>query len=320
MKQCWLGDRYDSFLRAFERPMLTLCSVVSLADVDTESSFVIKTYNDWIESLVSTFGVDGLRIDTVKHVRKPFWSGFKSAAGVFSMGEVFDGDASYTCAYQERLDGLLNYPLYYPMIRAFQNSRGSMSSLSSAISTVQKSCRDPTLLGTFSENHDNARFLSMTNDLHLNMNVIAFTILAGGIPIIYQGQEQGFSGGNDPSNREALWTSAFSTKSALYTLIASLNQIRNHEVFSNPSCLTSRTSVIYTDDHNIALRKGQIVSLFSNKGFNATNYNLTLTDHRFAVNQGVVEILSCKKSTVSKKGHLRVVVQQGRPQVILLSI
>lgn len=223
------------------------------------------------------------------------------------------------CAYQKQLDGLLNYPLYYPMIRAFQNSHGNMSSLSTAVSTVQESCRDPTLLGTFSENHDNARFPSITNDLHLNMNVIAFTILAGGIPIIYQGQEQGFSGGNEPSNREALWTSAFSTKSALYTLIASLNQIRNHEVFSNPTYLTSPTSIIYTDDHNIALRKGQIVSLFSNEGFNATNYNLILTGHRFAANQGVVEILSCKNLTVSRAGDLRVAVQQGIPQVIFFS-
>lgn len=294
--------------------------MVSFPDLDTENPFVIKTYNDWIESLVSTFGVDGLRIDTVKHVHKSFWSGFKSAAGVFSMGEVFDGDTSYVCAYQEQLDGLLNYPLYYPMIRAFQDSRGSMSSLSTAISTLQKSCQDPTLLGTFSENHDNARFLSTTNDMHLNINLIAFTMLAGGIPIIYQGQEQGFSGGNDPSNREALWTSAFSTKSAPYTLIAALNRIRNHEVSSSHAYLTSSTLVIYTDDHNIALRKGQIVSLFSNEGVNATNYNLTLTDHGFGANQSVVEILSCKNLTVSRAGDLRVTVQQGLPQVIFLPI
>lgn len=99
MRQCWLGDKYDSFPSAFFRPILTLRSIVSLPDVDTENPFIIKTYNDWIKSLVSTFGVDGLRIDTVKHVQKSFWSGFKSAAGVFSIGEVFNGDASYTCAY-----------------------------------------------------------------------------------------------------------------------------------------------------------------------------------------------------------------------------
>ena len=296
--------------------MLMLSSTVSLPDVDTENPFVVKVFNDWIESLVSTFGIDGLRVDTVKHVQKSFWPGFKSAAGVFSMGEVLDGDAAYTCAYQEQLDGVLNYPLYYPMIRAFGSNNGSMSSLSTAILTVQQLCRDPTLLGTFSENHDNARFLSHTDDSHLNMHVTAFTIMAGGVPIIYQGQEQGFSGGDEPANREALWTSNFSRESALYTMIASLNQIRNHEVLSAASYLTSPTSVIYTDDHHIALRKGQIVSLFSNLGAKVASYDVTLTDHGFAANQRIVEVLSCKNSTVSRAGSLRVAVQKGMPQVI----
>ena len=296
-------------------PVLTTSSLVSLPDVDTENPFVIEVYNKWIQSLVSVFGVDGLRIDTVKHVRKSFWPGFRSAAGVFSLGEVLDGDTTYTCAYQQQLDGLLNYPLYYLMIQAFQNSDGNMSLLASTIPTTQKSCRDATLLGTFSENHDNPRFLSHTNDMHLNMNVIVFTILAGGIPIIYQGQEQGFSGGNDPSNREALWTSGFSTKGALYTLIASVNQIRNHEVFSSPAYLTSSTSVIYMDKHEIAIRKGNILGIFSNTGINGAHRNVNLDRHGFAANRVLVEILSCKNTTVDASGHLRVSVQQGMPQV-----
>ena len=299
------------------RPTLTFSSVVSLPDLNTENSFVIKTYNDWINSLVSVFGVDGIRIDTVKHVKKSFWPGFESAAGVFTLGEVLDGDISYTCAYQDYLDGVLNYPLYYPMIRAFQSVRGNISELRTTISTLQKSCADPTLLGTFSENHDNARFLSRTNDHHLNMNVIAFTILAGGIPILYQGQEQGFSGGDDPLNREALWPSSFSTKTALYTLIASLNQIRNHEVFSNPNYVTSQTSVIYTDENTIALRKGNISSLFTNKGVNATIFNVSLTDHGFAAHERVMEILTCRDVRVSRTGKLQVTVKQGLPQVCL---
>lgn len=55
--------------------------------------------------------VDGLRIDTVKHVQKAFWPGYNKAAGVYCVGEVFDGDAAYTCPYQEVMDGLLNYPM-----------------------------------------------------------------------------------------------------------------------------------------------------------------------------------------------------------------
>ncbi|KAL8924195.1 MAG: hypothetical protein Q9208_004159 [Pyrenodesmia sp. 3 TL-2023] len=312
----------DTFTNIARSQATTTCqtrrpwsSVVLLPDVKTTDHFVVQTYNDWIKSLVATFGVDGLRIDTVKHVERSFWPGFRSAAGLYSLGEVLDGDPSYTCPYQEQLDGLLNYPLYYAMTQAFQSPNGSMSSLSSTMGAIQRSCRDPTLLGIFSENHDSPRFLSRTKDMHLNMNIIVFSILAGGIPIIYQGQEQGFSGGNEPANREALWTTGFSSKSELYTMIASVNQIRNHEVFAVSDYLTSNTSVIYTDDHSIALRKGQLVSLFSNAGANAKSYNLTLTNHGFLANQTMVEVLSCKNSTVDIRGDLRAEVQQGMPQI-----
>lgn len=87
---------------------------------------------DWVESLVSNYSgnptftslfsasyetktnkyqVDGLRVDTVKNVQKNFWPGYNNASGVYCIGEVFDGDASYTCPYQEDLDGVLNYPM-----------------------------------------------------------------------------------------------------------------------------------------------------------------------------------------------------------------
>ncbi|KAL8919066.1 MAG: hypothetical protein Q9172_005150 [Xanthocarpia lactea] len=296
------------------RLTLTLTSAVSLPDVDTNNSFVRQTYNDWISSLVSVFRIDGLRIDTVKHVEKSFWPDFKSAAGVYTLGEVFDGDVAYTCAYQEQLDGLLNYPLYYPAIRAFQASSGNMTSLGAALTAVQDSCKDPMLLATFSENHDIPRFLSQRNDMNVQMNVIAFTILAGGIPIIYQGQEQGFFGGNDPANREALWSSGYSTKTPLYTLIASVNQIRNHQVFAFPEYLTASTSVTYTDDHHIALRKGNLVSVYSNEGQNSSLSNITLTESGFQRNQTVIEILTCRNSTTDAQGNLKVSILEGRPQ------
>jgi alpha-amylase len=56
--------------------------------------------------------VDGLRIDTVKHVEKDFWPGYNDAAGVYCVGEVASGDPVYTCPYQNYLDGVLNYPMY----------------------------------------------------------------------------------------------------------------------------------------------------------------------------------------------------------------
>ncbi|KAG6912830.1 hypothetical protein DXG01_011659, partial [Tephrocybe rancida] len=70
VEQCWLGDKK-----------------LPLADLNTENADVVKTLNEWIKNLVQTYGVDGLRIDTAKHVRKDFWPEFIQSARIFSMGE-----------------------------------------------------------------------------------------------------------------------------------------------------------------------------------------------------------------------------------------
>lgn len=41
--------------------------------------------------MVIEYNADGLRIDTVKHVRKDFWPGYEATAGVFCTGEVLHG-------------------------------------------------------------------------------------------------------------------------------------------------------------------------------------------------------------------------------------
>lgn len=56
-----------------------------------ENPKVVNMINGFIHWLVQEFSVDGLRVDTVKHVRKSFWPGFEAAAGVFCTGEVLHG-------------------------------------------------------------------------------------------------------------------------------------------------------------------------------------------------------------------------------------
>ena len=54
--------------------------------------------------------VDGLRIDSSSEVDKAFFPPFESAAGVYAVGEVFNGDPAYVCPYQNYVSGVLNYP------------------------------------------------------------------------------------------------------------------------------------------------------------------------------------------------------------------
>ena len=52
--------------------------------------------------------------------------------------------------------------------------------------------------------------------MSLFKNALTYVLLARGVPIVYYGTEQAFSGGADPANREDLWHSNFSTQSDLY--------------------------------------------------------------------------------------------------------
>ncbi|KAE8414637.1 glycoside hydrolase superfamily [Aspergillus pseudocaelatus] len=93
-ENCWLGDNR-----------------VSLPDLNTTREDVKGLWYKWVEALVSNYSIDGLRVDTVKHVQKDFWRGYNQAAGIYCIGEVFNGDPIYTCPYQDIMDGVLKYPM-----------------------------------------------------------------------------------------------------------------------------------------------------------------------------------------------------------------
>ena len=82
VEQCWLGD-----------------DKLPLPDVDTENPWIVGAYIRWIKTLVKHYHIDGLRIDTVKHVRKDFWPSFAKASGVYTVGEVYHGDTAYVANY-----------------------------------------------------------------------------------------------------------------------------------------------------------------------------------------------------------------------------
>jgi len=201
------------------------CQIADLPDINTQSQDVKMVLATWIQWLVKEYSFDGVRIDTVKHVQKDFWPDFASSAGVYAIGEVFEGNPSYLAGYASLMTGLLNYATYYPMNRFYQQT-GSSQALVDMIDTVSKTFPDPSSLGTFLDNHDNPRWLNQKNDATLLTNALAFVILSRGIPILYYGTEQGYAGGADPANREDLWRTGFNTNAPLYQTIAKLTSAR----------------------------------------------------------------------------------------------
>ena len=155
VENCWLGD-----------------NTVALADLNTQSSSVKQFWYGWISGLVKTYGIDALRLDTVKHVQMDFWPTFVKSSGVYTLGEIFDGDANYVGNYQkEATVNPFNYPIYYDIVSSFQATGGNLQALVDGVNGVKGAFSDPTLLGMFVSNQDNPRFESYTQDQAVSWRV-----------------------------------------------------------------------------------------------------------------------------------------------------
>ena len=188
-----------------DQRQIEVCRLANLPDLNQTVPFVRDTLLAWISNLTNYYGFDGYRVDTTRHIAKEFWPGFQNASGVFLTGEVAVLDnIAYVADYQNYMDSVLNFPTYWALRRVF-NGGENMTVLRDSLDEQSKLFKDVSVLGLFSENHDQPRFLSLTNDLSMYKNVLVYTILGEGIPIIYYGSEQMFNGSGDPENRESLW-------------------------------------------------------------------------------------------------------------------
>lgn len=204
--------------------------IAGLDDLNHENPATADELKNWISWLVRTTGVDGLRVDTVKHVPKWFWREFDGAANTFTIGEVYHGDPAYVGDYTNYLDAVLDFPMYYTIKNVFGQDQ-SMYQIRDRYAQDGK-YKNPLTNGLFIDNHDVPRFLNEASgkpgqswDKWPQLKAaLGFIFTSRGIPIVYQGTEQGFSGGADPYNREDM---VFNANHELYNYIAKLNFIRN---------------------------------------------------------------------------------------------
>lgn len=175
-----------------------------MPDLAQENDFVRSYLKKWIHDLVETYGFDGIRIDTIPHVSKDFWKEYGDASGVFQVGEAFNGDSSYVGPYQEYVTSLFNYPMFFTIKSVF-GSGESMFEIRSRYNEEESHFKDVDALGIFVDNHDNARFMHFYDDVTKLKSALTFALTSRGIPYFYYGDEQGYSGGDDPGCRESLW-------------------------------------------------------------------------------------------------------------------
>ena len=285
------------------------CRLEGLADLDQDHPYVRATLLDWIKSIVTNYSFDGLRVDTTPEVKKPFWQEWNAAAGVYAFGEVFDSDVVYVASFQgAALDATLSYPVFF-MMRSCFAQRQSLVQLQTLYSTYSAQFKDPTILGTFADNHDNARFLSLTNDSALYLNALTYTLTSRGVPIVYYGSEQGFYGQTDPYDREPLWTTNYTTTSTYYQHLKALNRWRNT---TQPWLDDTQVWVAVTDSYLVFTRAGSLVVVNNLGSKGAATLDLT----GVALADGsLVNVWDASDKVTVQGGKVSVKIVNGLPMV-----
>lgn len=232
------------------------CRLAGLPDLNQENPFVREYLLKWVKDVVKRYELDGLRIDTAPHTPREFWSEYTRSARVFTIGEVFNPRIDFLKSYIGPLDSVLNYP-YFFAIRDFFRQSPSANLWLSYKQTEQGFGDELDFMPIFLNNHDNPRLKQNING-DLNRAALALSLVGRGIAIVYYGDEQEYSGGTDPHNREELWTK-LDTSSANYHFIKTLNKFRKETKIWN-----TKYKQIMFDEHMYVVQRDFIIAAFTN--------------------------------------------------------
>ena len=332
-----------------------------LKDIATEIPAVraelIDLYTRWAEKT----DLDGFRIDTVKHVEYDFWTAF--ATGVrerlarqgkdrfLMFGEAFDGNDKLLGSYTQpgMLDSVFYFSQHYQVFRdVFQNAFDEKQQ--KGTEQIQKLWADRRVnynnepqpggigvapsktLVNFIDNHDVARFLFFANfDKDALRNALVLLMTEEGIPCVYYGTEQDFSGGNDPANREVLWNTGFNTTGETFRHISKLSRLRTKYA----ALRRGDTNVVYATSHVGAEADAGIVGYERAGGDAGADYALVVINsnsrHDSTTADGakamkltkpgvtLVDVLDpeSKPYEVPANGELRLVVPKQRAMILV---
>lgn len=231
----WLNDiRYyhNRGESSFKGESSLFGDFAGLDDVFTEHPRVVEGFIDIYKEWITKYKVDGFRADTVKHVNAEFWQQFVPAIkqhakklginNFYMFAEVHDFEPALL-ARSTRLDG-------FPSVIDFANQKALRHFVSGTAGpshyaqTLEEDILYPdgyltaNQLAVFAGNHDMGRighFLfkdipNLTTEEAFKRSRLAHALIlfGRGVPVIYYGDEQGFTGdGHDQDARESLFPS-----------------------------------------------------------------------------------------------------------------
>ncbi len=245
-----------------------------LDDLNTLHPKVLSGMVEIYQNLIAEFKPDGFRIDTVRHVDLSFWQTFSPAIVEFAkqqgipqfhvFGEVYDTNPVNLSLYTTdgKLPSVLDFAFQDVAAKIFYQGQSPLlaKQLFEQDDLYKDEDSQADLLMTFLSNHDMGRAGYFINDAgiasteaeKLQRSILshAFMFLSRGIPVVYYGDEQGFTGdGNDIDAREDMFASHvasyndnsllgtlattaddnFNIAHPLYRAIAALSELRKTE-------------------------------------------------------------------------------------------
>ena len=219
-----------------DRYQLQYYTLAGLADLNQENKKVDAYLKAAVQGL-ACHGVDGFRVDAVKHVTWGWEYSLANAifsnAPSFVFGEWFQGSTSdvlyhdsYKFANKSGMS-LLDFPLNTAIRDVFARNKG-FPEIDNTLTTENTNFVWSNDLVTFVDNHDMPRFLSVNSNINRFHEALAFLLTSRGIPSIYYGDEQYLhndtNGGDDPYNRPMM--SSWNTATTAYSLVRTLTRLR----------------------------------------------------------------------------------------------
>jgi alpha-amylase len=209
-------------------PAEIFCPLAGLPDFDHRQpdvrDYLVDAHRAWLQR----FRIDGIRMDTVKHVDPNYFAQDWLPAmrqhrpDAFIMGELldehsFDAYHSYLAA---GFDGLFNFPLRHALIDSFAKGKSvDVVAAKMQESLAQFGEERASYMVNLLDNHDVPRFVQEipygipSEDSHKRYLLALSALLTiPGVPQIYYGNEIGMDGGADPFNRRFMPGWAFDSK------------------------------------------------------------------------------------------------------------
>lgn len=222
---------HEGDLKSIGQYHMENAALAGLPDLDQDNPEVVKHLIDAHKMWINETGVDGFRMDAVRHVPEPFLREFNEEMhnqkdNFLTIGEAFWLEPNFVAGYQNRcLDSMFDFTLAYVCRDVFASDKkrslkdrirmareffmnnpneairelfspngGSMRRLS--LATIEDRFFDnPKKLATLIDNHDMIRFMSDTGGNKDQLEIaLAFLMGSRGMPAIYYGTEIAMDG------------------------------------------------------------------------------------------------------------------------------